>query len=86
MAAYLPQGWPDGVRPPGSEEFEESAVVFPVEFICSARHLCAKPPGGCLAARCRFAVETQMFLDLDGSIPEALLFAQRQPGGQEAGL
>ena len=34
--AYLPQGWPDGVRPPGSEDFEESAVVFPAKFICSA--------------------------------------------------
>lgn len=27
MAAYLPQGWPTGVRPPGSEDFEESAVA-----------------------------------------------------------
>jgi hypothetical protein len=36
MAVYLPHGWPDGVRPPGSEEFEESAVAFPVKFICSA--------------------------------------------------
>jgi hypothetical protein len=26
MAAYLPQDWPDGVRPPGSEEFEELAI------------------------------------------------------------
>jgi hypothetical protein len=28
MAAYLPQDWPDGMRPPGSEKFEESAAAF----------------------------------------------------------
>ena len=37
MGAYLPQDWPDEVRPPGSEDFEESAVAFPVKFICSTR-------------------------------------------------
>jgi hypothetical protein len=34
MAAYLPQDWPEAVRPPGSEDFEASAVAFPVKFIC----------------------------------------------------
>jgi hypothetical protein len=28
MAAYLPAGWPDGVHPPGSEGFEETAVAW----------------------------------------------------------
>jgi hypothetical protein len=35
MAAYLPQDWPEAVRPPGSEDFEASAVAFPVKFNCS---------------------------------------------------
>ena len=26
MAAYIPPGWPTGVHPPGSEEFETTAV------------------------------------------------------------
>lgn len=37
MAAYVPEGWPDAVRPPGGGDFEESAVAFPVKFICSTR-------------------------------------------------
>jgi hypothetical protein len=28
MGAYLPQGWPEGVQPPGSQGFEESAVAW----------------------------------------------------------
>lgn len=37
MAAYLPQDWPDAVLPPGSEDFEASAVawlldVLPADF------------------------------------------------------
>jgi hypothetical protein len=36
MAVYLPQDWPAEVSPPGSEDFEASAVAFPVKFICSA--------------------------------------------------
>jgi hypothetical protein len=35
MAAYVPGGWPEAVRPPGSEDFEESAMAFLVKFICS---------------------------------------------------
>jgi hypothetical protein len=35
MAAYLPQGWPDGVRPPGSEEFEESAIAWLLDVLPS---------------------------------------------------
>jgi hypothetical protein len=37
MAVYLPQHRPAEVRPPGSEDFEASAVAFPVKFICSTR-------------------------------------------------
>ena len=33
MGAYLPQDWPDGVRPPGSEEFEESAVAWLLDVL-----------------------------------------------------
>jgi hypothetical protein len=33
MAAYLPQGWPDEVRPPGSEDFEESAVAWLLDVL-----------------------------------------------------
>jgi hypothetical protein len=35
MAVYLPQDWPAAVRPPGSEDFEARAVVFPAKLICS---------------------------------------------------
>ncbi len=28
MAAYLPPGWPPGVHPPGSEQFEQTAVAW----------------------------------------------------------
>lgn len=28
MAAYIPPGWPAGVHPPGSEEFETTAVAW----------------------------------------------------------
>lgn len=37
MAVYLPHDWPAEVFPPGSEDFEASAVSFPGKFICSAR-------------------------------------------------
>jgi hypothetical protein len=36
VGAYVPPGWPEGVRPPGSSDFEASAIAFPVKFICSA--------------------------------------------------
>jgi hypothetical protein len=36
MSLYLPYDWPAEVFPPGSEDFESSAVAFPVKFICSA--------------------------------------------------
>jgi hypothetical protein len=28
MAAYVPPGWPTGVHPPGSDEFEPTAVAW----------------------------------------------------------
>jgi len=28
VAAYLPPGWPAGVHPPGSEQFEQTAVAW----------------------------------------------------------
>ena len=28
MAAYVPPGWPAGVHPPGSEDFESTAVAW----------------------------------------------------------
>ena len=33
MAVYLPPGWPDGVHPPGSEDFEQTAVAWLLEVI-----------------------------------------------------
>jgi hypothetical protein len=33
VAVYLPPGWPDGVHPPGSEEFEQTAVAWLLEVI-----------------------------------------------------
>ena len=35
MAAYIPPAWPSAVSPPGSEDWEGSAVAFPVKFFCS---------------------------------------------------
>lgn len=31
--AYLPPGWPEAVKPPGSEYFEASAVAFLIDLI-----------------------------------------------------
>ncbi|WP_019631247.1 hypothetical protein [Actinomadura atramentaria] len=28
MSTYVPPGWPDGVHPPGSERFEETALAW----------------------------------------------------------
>jgi hypothetical protein len=33
MAAYLPPGWPTGVHPPGSEDFERTAVTWLLEVV-----------------------------------------------------
>jgi hypothetical protein len=33
MAAYVPQGWPESVRPPGSEDFEESAATWLLDVV-----------------------------------------------------
>jgi hypothetical protein len=33
MAAYLPPGWPAGVHPPGSDDFEHTAVVWLLEVV-----------------------------------------------------
>lgn len=35
MAEYLPPGWPAGVHPPGSEEFERSAVAWLLDVVPS---------------------------------------------------
>ncbi len=33
MAAYTPSGWPAGVHPPGSEDFESTAVGWLLEVV-----------------------------------------------------
>lgn len=33
MAARLPPGWPAGVHPPGSEDFEETAVAWLLDVV-----------------------------------------------------
>ncbi len=33
MTGYLPPGWPAGVHPPGSEEFEQTAVNWLLEMV-----------------------------------------------------
>ncbi len=35
MAEYLPPGWPAGVHPPGSDEFERSAVAWLLDVVPS---------------------------------------------------
>jgi hypothetical protein len=33
MGAYLPPGWPAGVHPPGSEQFEQTAVAWLLDVV-----------------------------------------------------
>ena len=33
VTAYLPPGWPAGVHPPGSEEFEQTAVTWLLDVV-----------------------------------------------------
>src|SRR6266536_5352045 len=33
MVAYLPPGWPTGVHPPGSEDFERTAVTWLLDVV-----------------------------------------------------
>src|SRR5580704_9416677 len=33
MAAYVPTGWPQGVHPPGSEGFEQTAVTWLLDVV-----------------------------------------------------
>ena len=33
MGAYLPPGWPAGVHPPGSDDFETTAVAWLLEIV-----------------------------------------------------
>lgn len=33
MSEYLPPGWPTGVHPPGSDEFEQTAVTWLLEVV-----------------------------------------------------
>jgi hypothetical protein len=33
MAAYLPPGWPAGVHPPGSQDFEATAVAWLLDVV-----------------------------------------------------
>ena len=56
MAAYLPQGWPDGLRPPGSEEFEESAVAWLLDVLPPdyRRHLVLRRHPAALASVARY--------------------------------
>ncbi|HTU75544.1 MAG TPA: hypothetical protein VMG38_18685 [Trebonia sp.] len=33
MAAYIPPGWPTGVHPPGSDDFEATAIAWLLEVV-----------------------------------------------------
>ena len=33
MAAYIPPGWPAGVHPPGSDDFEATAIAWLLEVV-----------------------------------------------------
>jgi hypothetical protein len=33
MAAYIPPGWPTGVHPPGSEDFEATAIAWLLDVV-----------------------------------------------------
>jgi hypothetical protein len=66
MAAYLPQDWPEAVRPPGSEDFEASAVAWLLDVLTAdfRRHLVVRRyPAG-----------------VDGAVPRAGLRGGRAAG------
>jgi hypothetical protein len=52
MAAYLPQDWPEAVRPPGSEDFEASAVAWLLDVLTAdfRRHLVVRRYPAALAS------------------------------------
>ena len=33
MAAYIPPGWPTGVHPPGSDDFEATAIAWLLDVV-----------------------------------------------------
>jgi hypothetical protein len=33
MAAYVPPGWPEAVHPPGSENFEHTAIAWLLDIV-----------------------------------------------------
>ena len=33
MAVYIPPGWPTGVHPPGSEDFEATAIAWLLDVV-----------------------------------------------------
>lgn len=33
MAAYVPPGWPEAVHPPGSDDFEQTAIAWLLEVV-----------------------------------------------------
>jgi hypothetical protein len=33
VGAYVPPGWPEGVRPPGSSDFESSAIAWLLDVV-----------------------------------------------------
>ena len=33
MAAYIPPGWPTGVHPPGSQDFEATAIAWLLDVV-----------------------------------------------------
>ena len=41
---FLPPGWPEAAKPPGSEHFESSAVAFLLEHIPEYRQASDGPP------------------------------------------
>src|SRR5260370_6694048 len=89
VAAYLPPGWPAGVHPPGSDEFEQTAVTWLLDVVppdyrlhgVLRRHPVAP------ATRARHHVAACVQGAREGyRTGRAELGGQLRPGGMEAGL
>ena len=89
MAAYLPPGWPAGVHPPGSDEFEQTAVTWLLDVVPPdyRLHGVLRRHPVALATLARHHVAACVQGAREGyRIARAELGGQLPPGGMEAVL
>jgi hypothetical protein len=89
VAAYLPPGWPAGVHPPGSDEFEQTAVTWLLDVVPPdyRLHGVLRRHPVALATLARHHVAACVQGAREGyRIARAELGGQLPPGGMEAVL